>query len=392
MKHLFALSFFLLFVNSIAFSTTINGTVTDASDGKPLISASVFIAGTTFGTSTRLDGSFTLNFTPSGSSQVVIAHLGYQTYTKNTSELVMEQPLNVQLKIKALQLSAVSVVGHDANRKKNMAEFLFCFLGDSEFGKKCTILNPNVLHLQRRAIPTKLLQYELIATADSALIIENKLLGYTIRYTLESFTASNFGAIFKGYPLFQDHLSSVKDQEKTQEYRERAFLGSQMHFFRCLYTKTLQEEGFNIYKVNKETNLHMYDNFGLMSDTVFVPEGCKHMVQTTIPLNLYENLYVLDKSAALQYNQPFEVRYTLNGEDKSYTKNSVYYNGMSRNMGQQTSIVLLQEGLQIFYPNGACQNAGNPITIGFWSFKKVGEIMPWDYQPPKTAKQVVTLH
>jgi hypothetical protein len=393
MRYLLTLSLVLLFALSTAFSTTITGTVTDATDGKPLVSAAVFIAGTTFGTNTKPDGSFTLNFIPSGSSQVVIAYLGYQTFTKNANEIAVGQPLKVEMQFKSQQISAVSVIGYDTNRKKNMAEFLFCFLGDSEFGKKCTILNPNVLHLQRRAIPHKLLEYELLVTADSALIIENKLLGYTIRYTLESYKSSTYGATFKGYPLFLDQLSSVKNQDKTLDYRERAYQGSQMHFFRSLYTKTLQEEGFKIYKVKKTSNINaLLTNFGLMADTVFVPEPCYHMEQTTIPLNLYDNLFVMDKSAALQFEQPFEVRFTLNGEDKAYNNNSIYFNGMKRNLGQQTSIVMLQENSQVFYPNGSCKNAGNLVTIGYWSFKKVGEIMPWDYQPPKTAKQVVTLH
>jgi len=391
MRSILALSYFLLFTLNTAFSATITGTVTDSLGGKPLESASVFIAGTTYGANTRPDGSFTLNFTPSGSSQLVIAHLGYQTYTKNVNEIPMGQPLKVALQIKSQQLSAVSVVGYDSNRKENMKEFVFAFLGDSEFGKKCTLLNPNVLHLQRRRIPHKLTEYELIATADSDLIIENKLLGYTIRYNLENFTGTKYGTTFKGYPLFLDNLSRSKNQDKTLAYRERAYQGSQMHFFRSLFTKTLEQEGFKVYKVEKVTGLYLNTpSYGLMADTIFVPEPCQHMVQTEIPLNLYEDLFVMEKSAALRFDKPFEVRFTLNGEDKAY--GVIYYNGMKRNWGQQTSIVMLQDNSQIFYPNGALKNAVNLITIGYWSFKKVGEIMPWDYQPPKTAKQVVTLH
>jgi len=391
MRSILTLSFFLLLTLNAAFSATITGTVTDASDGKPLESASVFIAGTTFGANAKSDGSFTLNYTPSGSSQLVIAHLGYQTYTKNANEIPMGEPLKVALQIKSQQLSAVSVFGYDTNRKTNMEEFLFAFLGNSEFGKKCTLLNPNVLHLQRRKITHKLTEYELIATADSDLIIENKLLGYTIRYNLENFTTTKYGTTFKGYPLFFDNLSRSKNQDKTLAYRERAYQGSQMHFFRSLFTKTLDQEGFKVYKVDKVSGLYVSTpSFGLMADTIFVPEPGKHMVQTENPLNLYEYLYVMDKSAALQYSQPFEVLFSLNGEDNAY--GVIYYNGMRRNWGQQTSIVMLQDNSQIFYSNGALKKAGNLVTIGYWSFKKVGEILPWDYQPPKTAKHVVTLH
>ena len=393
MRHVITLCLGFLASLATVFSATITGTVTDASNGNPLESVSVFITGTTFGTTTRSDGTFNLNYTPSGSSQLVVAHLGYQTFTKNANEIPAGQPLIVALQVKSMQLSTVQVLGFDSNRKRNMAEFLFGFMGNSEFGKNCTILNPNVLRLVRKPIPGKIGQDELYAYADSDLFIENKLLGYTIRYTLESFSQSKYQTTFKGYPLFLDNLSRSKNQDRTMAYRERAYQGSQMHFFRSLFTKSLQEEGFKIYKVNKDFNFDMLSaHFGLMADTIFVPEAGKHMVQTETPLSLYDYLYLLEKSAALNFAEPFEVRYTLSGEDRAYVNNVLYYNGMSRTIGQQTSIALLQDQLQVFYPNGAMKNAGSLTTIGYWSFKKVGEIMPWDYQPPKTAKHVVTLH
>lgn len=394
MRHLLALSILLLTSIFSAFPAIITGVVKDASNGKPLEYASVFIAGTTFGTNTKIDGSFSLSYNPGGSSQLIVAHLGYLTFSKLASEISTDEPLKVELKIKPQQLSAVSVVGVDANRKKNLADFLIGFLGDSEFGKKCSILNTHVLHLERRRIEGKFMEFELIAFADSDLIVENKLLGYTIRYTLEGFYQTQYSTVFKGYPLFLDNLALSKNQDKTLAYRERAYQGSQMHFFRSLFNKTLDKEGFEVYKVDKEINMSTRTNavYGLMADTIFVPEINQHMVQTDKALNLYDHLYVMDKSAALQYDKPFEVRFSLNGEDKAYGKNVDYFKGMTRTLGQQSTLALLQGNNVVFYPNGACKNAGTVVTIGYWSFKKVGEIMPWDYVPPKTAKQVVTLH
>lgn len=393
MRHLLTLTALIFLSISHVFPITLTGTVKDAATGKALEAASVFVAGTTFGTNTKEDGSYSLTFKTDGSAQLVIAYLGYQTFTKNTTDFATNQTLNVELQGKSMQLASVSVLGYDSNRKQNMAEFLFGFFGDSEFGKKCTILNPNVLHLMRKPIPGKIGQDELYVSADSDLFIENKLLGYTIRYTLESFVQSKYFTTFKGYPLYIDNLSKSKNPERTQEYRERAYLGSQMHFFRCLFKKNLMEEGFKVFKVEKKNGLSILNvQYGLMADTIFVPNPDQHMVQTETPLNLYNDLYVNEHSAALQYSEPFEVRYTLNGEDKAYGSHNFYYNGMTRTIGQQTSIVLLENNNVVFYPNGACKNAGSLITIGYWSFKKVGEIMPWDYQPSLTAKHVVTLH
>lgn len=388
-------TFIVIFFTSIfsSLATTIVGVVTDASTNKPLESASVFIAGTTFGTNTKADGSFSLNFVQGGATQFVVAHLGYQTYSVATNELSTDSSNSVALQIKPQQLSAVDVVGTDPYRATNMSEFIFGFLGDSEFGKKCSILNPNVLHLERRLIAGKLGEYELTARADSDLIIENKLLGYTIRYTLEYFNKTRYSVTFKGFPLFLDNLARSRNQDKTMANRERAYQGSQMHFFRSLQSKKLYEEGFKIYKVDKNLKAIFGKtiSYGLMADTIFVPETDYYMVQTEKPLNLYEYLFSKESASVLAYEGPFEVRYTLNGEDNAYGKNIDYFKGMTRTLGQQSSLVLLQGGSVVFFPNGACLNAGTQITIGYWSFKKVGELLPWNYSPPKTAKQVVTL-
>lgn len=394
MRPILSLLILLLLAIQPLYPATISGTVLDATDGKPLESASVFIAGTTFGTNTKPDGSFQLSFTPSDASQLIIAHLGYQTYTVQVAQIQSDQALNISLSVKPMQLSAVNVIGHDSNRKMNMADFLFGFFGDSEFGKKCTILNPNVLHLVRKPIPGKIGQNELHVSADSDLYIENKLLGYTVRYTLEKFVLSKFACSFKGYPLFFDNLARCKNQEKVLENRERAYLGSQMHFFRSLFTKTLQDEGFRVSQVaiEKKNDFLNYNNaYGLMADTVFVPEHNRYMVQTEKYLDLYELMIVTERAGFLSYKRPFEVRYTLNGEDRAYRKHEFYFDGMSRTLGQQTSIALLEDGNVTFYPNGALKNAGSLTTIGYWSFKKVGEILPWDYQPSKNDKHVVTL-
>lgn len=393
MRHLIALLIFFHVALFSTFSATINGLVKDAATGKPMESVSVFIAGTTFGTTTRPDGSFSLNFATNSASQLVFAHLGFRTENLNVSDINLSEPLTIEMHIKSLLIPVVSVYAKETNRKKNLAEFLNAFLGDSEFGKKCSVLNPDVIHLVRKPIPGKIGQDQLIAYADSTLIIENKSLGYTIRYTLEAFNLSNYQLSFYGYPLFEDNLARIRNHEKILENRERAFQGSQMHFFRSLTNKTLQQEGFLLFKVEKEFSYGMTSNvWGLMSDSVFVSESNKHMVQTEIPLNLMNETYYMEKSAALQYYEPFEVRYVLNGEDKAYRNNWVYHRGMKRNLGQQTTIVKIQGLPLLFFPNGAYKHSRDLITIGYWSFKKVGELLPWDYQPPKTAKQVVTLH
>ena len=58
---------------------SITGTVTDNS-GEPLIGASILVAGTTTGTVTDFDGTFTLNV-PEGSEELLVSYTGYATQT-----------------------------------------------------------------------------------------------------------------------------------------------------------------------------------------------------------------------------------------------------------------------------------------------------------------------
>lgn len=76
-KALFALILFLLAMNANSFAqnTTISGQIKTA-DGDPLVGAAVLVKGTSNGTVTDADGSFTLNNVAKGST-LVVSFVGY---------------------------------------------------------------------------------------------------------------------------------------------------------------------------------------------------------------------------------------------------------------------------------------------------------------------------
>jgi TonB-dependent SusC/RagA subfamily outer membrane receptor len=59
---------------------SIRGKVTDATDGLPLPSVTIIVKGTTTGTSTQADGSYTLNV-PAGNNEIVASMVGYVSQT-----------------------------------------------------------------------------------------------------------------------------------------------------------------------------------------------------------------------------------------------------------------------------------------------------------------------
>lgn len=82
------------------------------SEGKPLEFINVFLAGTTYGSKTDTDGSYTIKSIPYGNYELRFSAIGYETVSKkiivNSSEPIV---LNVELKEAELSLEEVVVTG-----------------------------------------------------------------------------------------------------------------------------------------------------------------------------------------------------------------------------------------------------------------------------------------
>lgn len=93
----------------------ISGTVTDGSTNEPLPGVTVFVKGTSAGTTTDLDGKYTLNAGPSAT--LLFSFIGYHTQevpvnNRRTIDLVLEEDV--------AQLDEVVVVGYGTQKKVNV--------------------------------------------------------------------------------------------------------------------------------------------------------------------------------------------------------------------------------------------------------------------------------
>ncbi|MEK7256627.1 MAG: SusC/RagA family TonB-linked outer membrane protein, partial [Bacteroidota bacterium] len=109
---LFAL---LLTVQLALAQRTITGSVNDADTGDPLIGANILVPGTTVGTISEADGSFTLRVDDATTS-LEISYTGYASQTVSIAGL---SSLQVKLSAGAL-LEAVVVTGYAVERKKDL--------------------------------------------------------------------------------------------------------------------------------------------------------------------------------------------------------------------------------------------------------------------------------
>eukprot|EP01029_Cantina_marsupialis_P017414 TRINITY_DN3916_c0_g1_i1.p2 TRINITY_DN3916_c0_g1~~TRINITY_DN3916_c0_g1_i1.p2 ORF type:complete len:991 (+),score=166.41 TRINITY_DN3916_c0_g1_i1:242-3214(+) len=103
----------------------VTGTVTDANDGMGIPGVSVVVKGTTIGTSTDIDGKYTLE--ADASSTLVFSFVGYKTQ----EILVGEQTLiNVILGVETENLSEVVVIGYGQVRKDDATGAVFSVKSD----------------------------------------------------------------------------------------------------------------------------------------------------------------------------------------------------------------------------------------------------------------------
>ncbi len=276
--------FFVLFVK-LSFSqptNTLKGKIiTDLGDS-PVDNCSVFINSTSNGTVTNAKGEFSLSDIPSGKFELIVSSIGYETYVYPFlgSDLPLE--LNIRLKQKPTELSAVTVEPFEKDGWETWGQtFIDNFIGTTTNARRCTIKNKETIHFRFSKKNNRLTVF-----ADQPLIVENKALGYIIKFQLEEFTA-NFDShtnVYLGYPLFGDMPAKSKMlQTALTDNRRKAYEGSIMHFIRSLYNNELQpanqfnQAGFEVRRQIKLPNtekiriMSIYkqgNGIGLMHDSV----------------------------------------------------------------------------------------------------------------------------
>ncbi|MBE6217418.1 MAG: hypothetical protein E7124_05185 [Bacteroidales bacterium] len=94
--------------------TNVTGKVTAASDGTPVIGAGVVVLGTTVGTMTEADGTYSM-MVPSGTTELSVVCLGYKTVTEQING---RSVINFFLEEEFDSLDDVVVVGYGVQKKK----------------------------------------------------------------------------------------------------------------------------------------------------------------------------------------------------------------------------------------------------------------------------------
>ncbi|MFM7855269.1 MAG: carboxypeptidase-like regulatory domain-containing protein [Flammeovirgaceae bacterium] len=241
----------------------ITGIVVDSATHGPLAFANVYLNKSAVGTTTDLNGKFTLANLPVGSCEIIFSYVGFQPLvTKLDINSGTGTNLKVKLSPSIKYLQTVTVRERtDREWQKNYEILLATLLGDSENRRLCKLLNPEILDFHETS---KGLQ----VSASDLLVIENRALGYEIKLMIKDFFIEK-----EKYSLtYNSYFDSLKTTDKKeflrwQVNRLNAFKGSEMHLMRAMYQKRSWQEGFIIYKQsNAQSN-------NLNEDGVFIPNG-----------------------------------------------------------------------------------------------------------------------
>ncbi|HET7899313.1 MAG TPA: carboxypeptidase-like regulatory domain-containing protein [Flavisolibacter sp.] len=334
----------------------ISGTVKDAETGLPLEGASIFAQNTTKGTLSDKDGAFKL-YLDKGGYEIAVSFTGY---TSKTINLEVTGDRSFDLKLEKGDNALSEIVIKNSNEVPDGWEkygkfFIDHFIGTSANADSCVLLNPQALKFLyfKRNDRLKIL-------ATEPLQIQNRALGYNLRYELDSFVyffKSDLNS-YRGRCLYQPMEGDASLQEAWEKARREAYLGSRLHFLRAYYDSTLAQEGFTV------------DLYTAASKTKFGRVR-----------NPYDTAYYYfndsTANAELYFPEKASITYTKKSPEKRYLEQ----NKLPPNVPVQISYVDLSDAILI-KSNGYFTEQKSWLNQGYWSWKNLADQLPYDYEIP----------
>ena len=377
----------------------IRGTVVDGLTQEPLPSATVYINGTTHGTSTDPDGRFELKDV-SFPATVIFSFVGYEPQALD----LVHNPGELTIMLKVIELPEIEVSGKpDKDYKKDLEYFKTMFLGNDQWGSRATIKNEDALifhkttqtsydirRIGRSSYNIRTIQADVMerreeyndtaivnktvfsAWATEPLIIDLPVLGYElyvdlVKFTVEEYKSQTHSDIL-GYFYYKPYENVRKRQAVSiEENRKKAYWGSNQHFLRSLFEDRLAENGYILSMPEKIVK-------GKKSITSQIPVDIKKY-SAAVGDDILQIHGLKDKELTIKYYYKFDGSPNPWGEEvrgiRRYSKS-----GMK-----------IMEDECLFLRNGTVMD-NNMAFIGNMSNRKVGACLPADYYPPEDTSRI----
>lgn len=358
MIKIISISILYVFFTLCAFSQntlSISGNVKNHT-GQNVESVTVYVDGGSKYARTDSNGDYILsNLTP-GTYNIAVSIVGYAPQKKNV--ILKNSSGSVSFIIKEQQIALKEVViGSNSKRKELLKTFIERFLGPTENAKSCEILNTDIIEFTtEKAI--------LMATSPDYLVIENRNLGYRIKYLLKRFTfnATRNLTSYAGDCIFEEMKGSLNERTKWAENRRKVYYGSFMHYLRSIYAGTDVSEGFKTFTFIDPKQLL------LKKELVDMKKYISKIDSTFIKLSFKQSLTVVyDKKPAFKLSK-------LEAEDELTSMNFVRF-------GLRSTEISLYLDYTIVDPNGNYLDYRSFLLHGHWGNLQMGDRLPLDYDP-----------
>ncbi len=334
------------FGNLFASGGKITGKVIDQESGEGLPNVNIFISGTTWGTTSGLDGTFSLKNIKNGQHELVASMIGYESFQKMINfkdDTPIE--LNIELRVKIYRVDQIEVKSTAPGEwQSDFKKFKRYFLGRSKFADECRIEDVQYFEFSKPK------PHILVASVDRPFRIINNALGYELICELKEFTFNDVEQRVR-YLLLPRFIELTAENENIEEEwcknRVKAFEGSLDHFLQSLVKGNFGQEGYEIEtsRIASQSGFEGYRNPVFAADSI---------------------LY-------------------LNGETKNYTLHFDHYLQVKDNKrridGLPISWIKLLFGEAVLDSLGYANEVMSIETHGYWASRGVADLLPKYYSP-----------
>ncbi|MDP2037994.1 MAG: carboxypeptidase-like regulatory domain-containing protein [Ignavibacteria bacterium] len=355
-------------------SIEIAGNVIDGETGIPIENVAVFLSFTTFHAKTNSSGEFKLTDVIPGTYAIICIADSFQTVTQRidvTGVVNLRANFILKKQQSTLKNKIVQMVSF-IEPYKFVEKFKKEFFGESIRTFKCDILNPDDIAFTHNGV-------QLFAKSAKPIIVLNKSLGYKLTVYLKEFEWEWFKdyGIFSFDIFFENMVASDSTEAlRFLANRKEAYNGSFRHFLRACASRKVSSEGFTVFNADYvPTELGEYEDFKDQIESQR-PWQTAGLIESIMKKN-GENEFLFETDAYL------EVVYSENCEEPNYALYKERIFGTNETYEFQDSWVKFPAGKYYFNNRGIGMenDTFQKHLFGYWSWKRVSDLLPHNYEP-----------
>lgn len=377
MRKMFQFLLCLMFLTYSIYSTEdfsdyeIKGRVVEKKTGKPIPFVNVYLKNTTIGASTDAKGFYIIKSAPRGSYEIIASAIGYH-FDSKTVKIFDKKLIKVDfmLSSKTYEIGEINVEAEENEEwQENYDIFRREILGNSRNSDMCSIKNPFEIEFNRK-------DNWLFVRSPKPIKIINKALGYEIDVELKFFKINlrNDEVSYTILPFYKPIEPKDSVEERFwNENRKRAFLGSTVHFLRCLAKESSYEDGYLIIPSETASGRDANSERFLFFDN----EDKQYNIITAVVDTLSETQRSL---SAMHYLQ---IVYKNEKEEYNYLNSNIGKRfGGNRMNGVQTSWIRIPMGKLYFDVIGSRGDFFTELDVlGYWGWERLADLVPENYVP-----------